>query len=129
LNLSLFSYSPDEELQKKDADILDYTWYKRRKRGNGQEKLTLYVEEEIGKLARKIANLSGNSISALVTQYLLKRAEIKHHRINDSIKKWIGVLDTKKTYKAMRDDIVTELITRNKKDFPHLGLRVLSPIY
>jgi len=80
-------------------------------------KLTLYVDKEIIKNARKISKLSGKPISVLVTEYFIKEAkQIKDIYINESIKEWIGILNTSKTYEELRDELVAEKIEKYGKD-------------
>jgi len=76
-------------------------------------KLTLYVDEKTSKLAHKTARLSGKSISTIVKEYFMnKQKEIRSKEISDSVSKWIGILDTKKTYKELRDEHIESRLRR-----------------
>lgn len=79
----------------------------------GKAKLTLYLDEKIIRLAKKIAKLSEKSISALVQSFFLKEAKsIKHCEIDTEITSWIGILDTKKEYRELRDSYIEENIEK-----------------
>ncbi len=68
-------------------------------------KLTLYVDKGISKLAHRRAKLTGKSISTLVKEYFIqKENEIKNKDISPDVAKWIGILDTQKTYKELREE-------------------------
>ena len=68
-------------------------------------KLTLYVEEDIAKLAHKTAKLTGKSISNMVKEYFVQKGrEARTEDVSPSVSKWIGILSTKKTYKKLRDE-------------------------
>lgn len=70
-------------------------------------KLTLYMDEDITKLAHKTARLSGKSVSNMVKEFFIeKKKELQSEEISSSVSKWIGILKTKKTYKRLRDDYV-----------------------
>lgn len=78
-------------------------------------KLTLYVDQETSALAHKTARLKGKSISVLVKEYFLeKEKEIRSREISHSVSQWIGVLDTDKTYKALRDEQVESRLKRHE---------------
>lgn len=70
-----------------------------------KSKLTLYMPEEISKLAHRKAKLSGKSISNMVKEFFIKEEKkAKSIEISPSVSKWIGVLETGKSYKALRDE-------------------------
>jgi len=70
-------------------------------------KLTLYMDEDITKLAHKTARLSGESISNMVKKYFIKREKkTRSGEIPDAVSKWIGMLKTKKTYKKLKDEYI-----------------------
>jgi hypothetical protein len=72
-----------------------------------KSKLTLYLDENITRLAHKTAKLSGKSISTMVREYFLqKEREARSKEISPSVSKWIGILKTKKHYKKLRDEYV-----------------------
>jgi len=72
-------------------------------------KLTLYVNKEISKKAKKISDISGKSISNMVSDYFIKKDnKIIKLKISKPVSKWIGVLETTKTYKKLRDEIITD---------------------
>ncbi len=78
-------------------------------------KLTLYIDEEINKLAHRRAKLSGKSISTLVREYFVqKEKEIKSKEISDKVANWIGILDIKinKSYKELREDHINSRLKR-----------------
>ena len=64
-------------------------------------------------LAKKIAKLSEKSISALVGSFFLKEAKgIKNFEIDPEIANWVGILDTEKEYKELRDSYIKENIEK-----------------
>jgi len=68
-------------------------------------KLTLYVDEDIAKLAHKTAKLTGKSISNMVKEFFVQKGkEARTEDVSPSVSKWIGTLRTKKTYKKLRDE-------------------------
>ncbi len=74
-----------------------------------KDKLTLYVDEEMNKLAHQTAKLSGKSISMLLREYLIsKRKEISSKEISSKVSKWIGLLETHKSYKQLRDEHMSD---------------------
>ena len=76
-------------------------------------KLTLYIDEDINKLAHRRAKLSGKSISTLVKEYFVqKEKEIKSKEISDAVAKWIGILDIQKTYKELREEHINSRLKR-----------------
>ena len=76
-------------------------------------KLTLYFDEGISKLAHRRAKLSGKSISTLVKEYFVqKEKEIKSAEISDAVAKWIGILNTQKTYKELREEHIISKLKR-----------------
>jgi uncharacterized FlgJ-related protein len=76
-------------------------------------KLTLYVDKEISEIAKKIAKLSGKPISTLVKEYFTDKAkQIEQTYIEESVKEWIGVLNTSKTYEELREEIVAEKLKK-----------------
>ncbi len=78
-----------------------------------KRKLTLYIDEETGRIARKTAQLSGRSISVLVEGYFkskgLARSKIE---IDDAVKKWIGILEEKRGYKELRAEILDDRLKK-----------------
>lgn len=76
-------------------------------------KLTLYVDKEISEIAKKIAKLSRKSISTLFKEYFTDKAkQIEQTYIKESVKEWIGILNTSKTYEELREEIVAEKIKK-----------------
>jgi len=76
-------------------------------------KLTLYVDKEISEIAKKIAKLSGKPISTLVKEYFTDKAkQIEQTYIEESVKEWIGVLNTSKNYEELREEIVAEKLKK-----------------
>ncbi len=76
-------------------------------------KLTLYVDKEISEIAKKIAKLSGKPISTLVKEYFTDKAkQIEQTYIEESVKEWIGVLNTSKAYEELREEIVAEKLKK-----------------
>ncbi len=70
-------------------------------------KLTLYMDEDITKLAHKTARLSGKSVSNMVKEFFIKKEkELRSEEISSSVSKWVGILKTKKAYKKLRDEYV-----------------------
>jgi uncharacterized protein YdaU (DUF1376 family) len=79
----------------------------------GKAKLTLYMDEKIIHLAKKIAKLSEKSISALVQSFFIKQAKsIENREIDTDIAHWIGIIDTDKEYKELRDNYIKENIEK-----------------
>lgn len=78
-----------------------------------RSKLTLYMNEDITKLAHKTSRLSGKSISSMVKEYFIQREkEMGSKEISESVSKWIGVLKTKKAYKKLRDELASSRLQR-----------------
>lgn len=76
-------------------------------------KLTLYIDEKTGELAKKTAKLSGKSISALVQEFFRQKARTPSDiHIDAAVMKWIGVLKSKKAYKELREEILDERLRR-----------------
>ena len=76
-------------------------------------KLTLYIDEDINKLAHRRAKLSGKSISTLVKEYFVqKEKEIRSQEIADAVTNWIGILDIQKTYKELREEHIISRLKR-----------------
>ena len=76
-------------------------------------KLTLYVDKETSELAKKIAAYKDKSVSELVSGYFTAEAyKINDLRISDSVSKWIGIIETDKTYKELKEEITTEKIKK-----------------
>lgn len=76
-------------------------------------KLTLYMDEDITKLAHRTARLSGKSVSNMVEEYFIqKEKKAQSKEVSSSVSKWIGILKTKKTYKKLRDDYVDSRLRR-----------------
>jgi hypothetical protein len=76
-------------------------------------KLTLYVDKNISEKAKIISDISGKSISAMVSEYFnYKEEEFLKHKISESTTKWIGIAKTDKTYKELRDESISDKITK-----------------
>ena len=76
-------------------------------------KLTLYVDKETSELAKKIAAYKGKSVSELVSGYFTSEAyKINDLGISDSVSKWIGIIETDKTYRELKEEITTEKIKK-----------------
>jgi hypothetical protein len=78
-------------------------------------KLTLYVEKDISEKAKKLSEISGKSISNIVSDYIYSQdLERNDFKISDKIKKWIGVAETevKDHYKVLRDKIYDEKLKK-----------------
>ncbi|MBI4690365.1 MAG: hypothetical protein HY754_08885 [Nitrospirae bacterium] len=70
-------------------------------------KLTLYVDDNIAKLAHRTARLAGKSISIMVKEYFIQKDRETHtNGVSPAVSKWIGILTTKKTYKKLRDEYI-----------------------
>lgn len=71
-----------------------------------KSKLTLYMPEEISRLAHRIAKLTGKSISTMVKEFFIKEEKkAKSTSISPSVSKWIGALEANKSYKELRDEL------------------------
>jgi hypothetical protein len=78
-------------------------------------KLTLYIDKETVGLAKKISAYRGKSISEMVGSYLNSEAnKINDLRVSDKVSKWIGVIETDKTYKELKEEIITEKIKKHE---------------
>lgn len=78
-----------------------------------KSKLTLYMDEDITKLAHKTAKLSEKSISTMVKEYFIQREkEVRSKEISPFVSKWIGVLKTKKPYKELRDEHIASRLKK-----------------
>lgn len=76
-------------------------------------KLTLYVDKETSELAKRISAYKGKSISELVSGYFNSEAyKINDPRVSDSVSKWIGVIETDKTFKELKEEILTDKIKK-----------------
>ena len=76
-------------------------------------KLTLYVDRETSELAKKIAAYRGKSVSELVSGYFTSEAyKINNLKISDSVSKWIGIIEIDKTYKELKEEILTDKIKK-----------------
>jgi len=76
-------------------------------------KLTLYIDEETSELPKKIVAYRGTSVSELVSSYFTTEAfKIKDLKISDSVSKWLGIIETDKTYKELKEEILTEKIEK-----------------
>ena len=74
-------------------------------------KLTLYVDKSISKKAKKISNISGKSISSMVSDYFnYKEEQLLKYEISESVNKWIGIAKTDKTYKELKDELISDKI-------------------
>lgn len=70
-------------------------------------KLTLYIDENISKLAHKTAKLAGESISNMVKEYFIQKEKaLRSKEISPAVSKWIGILQTRKSYKKLRDEYI-----------------------
>lgn len=68
-------------------------------------KLTLYVDEDVAKIAHRRAKLTGKSISGMVKEFFMqKEREASAGDVSPSVLKWTGILRTKKSYKKLRDE-------------------------
>lgn len=71
------------------------------------------MDEKTSRLAHGVAKSLGRSISELVREYTLRMYHgIQSDDIDPEILKWIGVLKTRKSYKALRDQITDERLKR-----------------
>ena len=78
-----------------------------------KEKLTLYMDQEISRMAHEVAGSLGKSVSELVREFTVKTyQEIESGEISPSISKWIGILKTRKGYKPLRDQIIRNRLQR-----------------
>lgn len=78
-----------------------------------KEKLTLYMDEKTSRMAHQVARSTGKSISELVREYTLRLYEqIESGGVSPDVTKWIGILKTKKGYRALRDDFIRERLKR-----------------
>ena len=78
-----------------------------------KEKLTLYMDKRTSRLAHQVAKSVGKSVSELVREYTVRMYhEIQSDDISPEITKWIGALKTRKSYKALRDQITGERLKR-----------------
>lgn len=78
-------------------------------------KLTLYVEKDISEKAKKLSEISGKSISNIVSDYIYSQdLERNDFKISDKVKRWIGVAETevKDHYKVLRDKIYDEKLKK-----------------
>lgn len=78
-------------------------------------KLTLYVEKDISEKAKKLSEISGKSISNIVSDYIYRQdLERNDFKVSDKVKKWIGVADTetKDHYKILRDKTYEEKLKK-----------------
>lgn len=76
-------------------------------------KLTLYMDENITKLAHKTAKLSGKSISTLVKEYIVQKTKkVWSGEISPSVSRWIGILKTKKSYEKLRDEHIASRLQK-----------------
>ena len=74
-------------------------------------KLTLYVDKNISKKAKKISNISGKSISSMVSDYFnYKEEQFLKYKISESVNKWIGIAKTDKTYKELKGELISDKI-------------------
>ncbi|MFH1288352.1 MAG: DUF6364 family protein [bacterium] len=70
-------------------------------------KLTLYIDKDVGRMAKKTARLSGKSLSTIVKEYFIFREiQIKKIEIPKSIAKWIGMMGNNKSYKELRNQYI-----------------------
>ncbi len=76
-------------------------------------KLTLYIDEETGRIAKRTAKLLGKSVSALVQEFFKQKARSYGDiDIDESVKKWTGIIRSKKSYKELRETIATERLKK-----------------
>ncbi len=76
-------------------------------------KLTLYVDEDVARIAHKRAKLTGKSISGMVKEYFMqKEREARAEDISPSVSKWTGILKTKKSYKKLRDEHIDQKLKK-----------------
>lgn len=80
-----------------------------------KSKLTLYVEEEISRLAHKAAKRTGKSISVMVKEYFIQQEKRgKTLPVSPAVQQWIGILKTGKSYKRLRDDHFGDLLKKHE---------------
>ncbi|MBI5194723.1 MAG: hypothetical protein HZA10_00205 [Nitrospirae bacterium] len=78
-----------------------------------KSKLTLYMDEDITRLAHKTAKLTGKSVSVMVKEFFLQREkESQSKEISPFVSRWIGMLRTKKSYKALRDEHIASRLKK-----------------
>ena len=76
-------------------------------------KLTLYIDEDVSKKAKKVAQVAGKSISVMVKDYFnQKEAKIVRFKISDPVNKWVGMLETSKSYRELRNEIMNDKIEK-----------------
>jgi Family of unknown function (DUF6364) len=78
-----------------------------------KEKLTLYVDQKTSRMAHRVASTLGKSISELVREYMLRIfRQIEAGEISPSVSRWIGAIKSKKTYKSLRDEMISDRVRR-----------------
>ena len=76
-------------------------------------KLTLYIDEDVSRKAKKVAQIAGKSISVMVKDYFnQKEAKIVKFKISEPVSKWVGSLETSKSYKELRNEIMNDKIEK-----------------
>lgn len=76
-------------------------------------KLTLYVDKDTSKLAKNISKISGKSVSELFSDYFAEKAgKLAELTISDRVQKWVGIIESPKSYKELRDELVTNKIKK-----------------
>lgn len=76
-------------------------------------KLTLYIDEDVSMKAKKVAQFAGKSISVMVKDYFnQKESEIVRFKISEPVSKWVGLLETSKSYKELRNEIMNDKIEK-----------------
>lgn len=76
-------------------------------------KLTLYVDEDVARIAHRRAELTGKSISGMVKDYFMqKEREASAEGLSPSVLKWTGILKTKKSYKKLRDEHIDDKLKK-----------------
>ena len=78
-----------------------------------KKKLTLYVEEEISKYAKRAAKLSGKSISTMVQEHFRQKGRTRREiELDDEVSKWIGLLGKQRSYKELREELHKERLRK-----------------
>ena len=74
-------------------------------------KLTLYVDKDISKKAKKISKITGKSISSIVSDFIYRQdLENSDYVISEKVEKWVGIAGSKpdESYKKLRDQAFEE---------------------
>ena len=80
------------------------------------KKLTLYVDEEISDLAKKVSRQSGKSVSSLVKDFILAKARKSEKlELPKSVSRWIGAVESEKTYKELREELTGDRLKKYER--------------